>query len=64
MADLRELLKDNDGTFPYKPGQFRVTADIKRQFERDGYIIVRYFSLYCESLLFKESEMRSLRVVL
>ena len=44
MANLRELLKDNDGTFPYEPGQFSVTADMKKQFERDGYIIVRYMS--------------------
>ena len=45
MADLGELLKSNDGTFPYKPGRFRVTTDMKRQFERDGYIIVRYKSM-------------------
>ena len=44
MADLRELLKENDGTFPYEPGQFSVTADMKKQFERDGYIIVRYLT--------------------
>ena len=42
MADLKELLKDNEVTFPYKPGYFRVTAVMKKQFERDGYIIVRY----------------------